>query len=213
MTLSWADPNDSTISGYKYRQKEAGGSFGSWTDILLTAIDSTSDPGKFRYTVPGLTDGQTYTFRIRAVDEDGDTANSNDVTVTTILAAPTNLTATVGVGAGQIALNWDNPGNNLITRYQYSTDGGTSFTDITGSGASTTAYTVTGLGNGTEYTLAVRAVNASVNGEAATVTATTRLPLVPSFVSNIGQPTATDDIDNADLSSDQAQGEVSSKSV
>ena len=203
VTLSWDDPNDSTITAYKYRQKEAGGSFGQWTTIPDSAYGEANTTG---YTVSNLTNGQTYTFRIRAVDEDGDTANSNDVTVTTILAAPTNLTATVGVGAGQIALDWDNPNNTLITKYQYSTDGGTSFNDITGSSATTTEYTVTGLGNGTEYTLAVRAVNASVNGEAATVTATTRLPLVPLYVSNIGQPTDTSVGVEADLSSDQAQG-------
>ncbi len=202
VTLSWDDPNDSTITAYKYRQKEADGSFGQWTTIPDSAYGEANTTG---YTVSNLTNGQTYTFQIRAMDEDGDTANSNDVTVTTILAAPANLTATVGVGAGQIALDWDNPNNTLITKYQYSTNGGTSFTDITGSGATTTAYTVTGLENGTEYTLAVRAVNASVNGEAATVTATTRLPLVPSFVSNIGQPTDTSVGADADLSSDQAQ--------
>ena len=203
VTLSWDDPNDSTITAYKYRQKEAGGSFGQWTTIPDSAYGEANTTG---YTVSNLTNGQTYTFRIRAVDEDDDTANSNDVTVTTILAAPTNLTATVGVGAGQIALDWDNPNNTLITKYQYSTDGGTSFNDITGSSATTTEYTVTGLGNGTEYTVAVRAVNASVNGEAATVTATTRLPPVPLYVSNIGQPTDTSVGVDADLSSDQAQG-------
>ena len=202
VTLAWDDPNDSTITGYKYRQKEAAGSFGQWTLIPDSGYGEANTTG---YTVRGLTDGQTYTFRIRAVDEDGDTANSNDVTVTTILAAPTNLTATVGVGAGQIALNWDDPGNNLVTKYQYSTDGGTSFTDITGSGATTTAYTVTGLSNGREYTLAVRAVNASVNGEAVTVTAMPLLPPVPLYVSNIGQPTDTSVGVDADLSSDQAQ--------
>ncbi len=210
VTLSWDDPNDSTITAYKYRQKEAGGSFGQWTTIPDSAYGEANTTG---YTVSNLTNGQTYTFRIRAVDEDDDTANSNDVTVTTILAAPTNLTATVGVGAGQIALDWDNPNNTLITKYQYSTDGGTNFNDITGSSATTTEYTVTGLGNGTEYTVAVRAVNASVNGEAATVTATTRLPPVPLYVSNIGQPTDTSVGVDADLSSDQAQGFRTGKNV
>ena len=180
VTLAWDDPNDSTITAYKYRQKEAGGSFGQWTTIPDSAYGEANTTG---YTVRNLTDGQTYTFRIRAVDEGGDTANSNDATVTAILAAPTTLSATVG--AGQIGLNWDNPNNTLITKYQYSTDGGTSFTDITGSGATTTEYTVTGLENGTEYTLAVRAVNASVNGEAATVTAT---PLLPAPTNLVARP-------------------------
>ena len=171
VTLSWDDPNDSTISAYKYRQKEAGGSFGQWTTIPDSAYGEANTTG---YTVRNLTNGQTYTFRIRAVDEAGDTANSGDVTATTILAAPATLMATVG--AGQIGLNWDNPNNTLITKYQYSTDGGANFNDIDGSSATTTAYTVTGLDNGDEYTLAVRAVNDSVNGQAATVTATPLLP-------------------------------------
>ena len=177
VTLSWDDPNDSTISAYKYRQKEGSGSFGQWTTIPDSAYGEANTTG---YTVRNLTDGQTYTFRIRAVDEAGDTANSGDVTVTTILAAPATLMATVG--AGQIELNWANPSNDLITKYQYSTDGGTSFTDIPESTATTATYTVTGLDNGTEYTLAVRAVNDSVNGEAATITATPLLPAPTNLV-------------------------------
>ena len=45
-------------------------------------------------------------------------------------------------------------------KYEYSKDSGTSFDDIPGSVATTTAHMVTGLNNGTEYTFAVRAVNA-----------------------------------------------------
>ena len=180
VTLSWDDPNDSTITGYKYRQKVAAGTFGQWTTIPDSAYGEANTTG---YTVRNLTDGQTYTFQIRAVDEAGDAANSGDVTVTTILAAPTTLMATVG--AGQIGLNWDNPNNTLITKYQYITDGGANFTDIPNSSATTTAYTVTGLSNGDEYTLAVRAANASVNGEAATVTAT---PLLPAPTNPVATP-------------------------
>ena len=46
-------------------------------------------------------------------------------------AAPVNLSATVG--NGQVTLSWDDPGNDTITKYQYSTNGGTNFTDIAGS--------------------------------------------------------------------------------
>ncbi len=111
------------------------------------------------------------------------------VTVTNVTAAtpaaPANLSA--AAGDAQVALSWDDPGNNTITTYQYSTDGGTSFTGIGGSGATTTAYTVTSLSNGTntpltngtQYTLAVRAVNASGHGAVSTVTATPGTPAAP----------------------------------
>ena len=87
-------------------------------------------------------------------------------------AAPMNLSATPD--DGQVTLSWTNPANNTITKYQYrrKTDTGTygSWTDIPNSGDTTTRYTVTGLTNGTEYTFAVRAVNAGGNGAASTVT-------------------------------------------
>ena len=85
-------------------------------------------------------------------------------------AAPTGLAA--AVGDAQLTLSWSNPSDSTIDKYQYSTNAGSSYSDITGSGASTTTHTVTGLTNGTEYTLAVRAVNESGNGAAATVTET-----------------------------------------
>ena len=84
-------------------------------------------------------------------------------------AAPTNLSAVPS--DGQVVLSWDNPDNDTITAYQYSTDNGASFTNIDGSDASTIAYTVTSLDNGTTHMLAVRAVNDSGDGAASTVNA------------------------------------------
>ena len=52
-------------------------------------------------------------------------------------AAPANLTA--AVGDGQVTLSWNDPGNDTITKYQYNTDGGTTFNDIPGSSATTTS--------------------------------------------------------------------------
>ena len=83
-------------------------------------------------------------------------------------AAPTNLSALPS--DGQVVLSWDDPDNDTITKYQYRTDNGASFTDITGSGASTTTHTIMGLNNGTTYMLAVRAVNSGGDGAASTVT-------------------------------------------
>ena len=88
-----------------------------------------------------------------------------------ITAAPPNLSAEPG--NRQVVLTWRDPGDSKIGSYQYSTDGGTSFSDIKGSGASTTTYTVTGLTNGTTYTLAVRAVTTEDEyGPAYTLTVT-----------------------------------------
>ena len=173
VTLSWNDPNDSSITGYEYQQKESG-TFGSWITILTSGYGEANSTG---YTVTtGVDNGKTYTFRIRAVDEAGDSTASNQDSASTLPAAPATLTATAS--DGQVTLSWDDPGNASITKYQYSTDGGSNYTDISGSSATTTNYSVTVLSDGTNtalvngstYTFAVRAVNSTGNGGESTLT-------------------------------------------
>ena len=85
-------------------------------------------------------------------------------------ATPTNLTATPG--DGRVSVTWDHPGNISIRKYQYSTDGGTTFKHMNRSGQNTTSFTFKNLTNGTEYQLAIRASNLSGESAPATVTAT-----------------------------------------
>ena len=127
--------------------------------------------------IDSLANGTAYTFTVLATQDSAqDSADSSwpaavDATPMVVSPdAPTNLSATPS--NGKVRLSWDDPGNNTITKYQVSRDGGTSFTNISDSGASTTTTTVTGLTNGTLYTFAVRAENASGRGLAATTTAT-----------------------------------------
>ena len=81
-----------------------------------------------------------------------------------------------------VTLSWDNPNNASITKYQYrqSTDSGKTWspdwTNITASDKNTTSHTVTNLTNGIEYTFEVRAVNATGNGAAVSVSA---IPVLP----------------------------------
>ena len=78
-------------------------------------------------------------------------------------------------GDGEVTLSWDDPQNSSITRYQYAVVKRTwnagsrswsgtepsslTYTDITGSDADTTSYTVTGLENHAYYYFYLRAVN------------------------------------------------------
>ncbi len=186
-------PGDESATGAAYVFSIPG-----WTDISGSGAGTTS------HTVTGLTNGVEYTFLIRPVVGSGygPASESEQATPMPSPAAPTNLAAVLG--DGEVVLTWANPTDSAITKYQYSTNGGTSFTDIGGSGAATTAYVVTGLTNGAQYTLAVRAVNVYGAGMASTVTATpTAPPAVPVYLSNMGQTTAVNDL--ADLSSAQAQ--------
>ncbi len=186
-------PGDESATGAAYVFSIPG-----WTDISGSGAGTTS------HTVTGLTNGVEYTFLVRPVVGSGygPASESEQATPMPSPAAPTNLAAVLG--DGEVVLTWANPTDSAITKYQYSTNGGTSFTDIGGSGAATTAYVVTGLTNGAQYTLAVRAVNVYGAGMASTVTATpTAPPAVPVYLSNMGQTTAVNDL--ADLSSAQAQ--------
>ena len=162
VTLSWTNPGDNTITKYQYRRKTGTGTYGNWTDIGGSSWTTTT------YTVTGLSNGTQYTLALRAVNaiDEGPASTKN---ATPLWGAPANLSATPG-NAG-VTLTWTDPGDSTITEYQVSTNGGVTFTDIGGSGADTIQHTVTGLTNGTEYTLALRAANASADGPASSVTA------------------------------------------
>ncbi len=116
-----------------------------------------------------------------------------DVTVNNLdaPAAPTGLAATAG--DTQVSLVWDDPGNNLITGYQFRRGSGDPFSwgthkGVANSDASTTSYVVTSLTNSTEYSFQVRALINSVEGAwSSTVKATptsssTAPPAAPSNV-------------------------------
>ncbi len=81
-------------------------------------------------------------------------------------AKPTGLAA--AAGDGSVTLSWTDAGNPTITKWQYRRKAGGGawgdWTDIGGSGASTTSYEVSGLTNGTAYQFEVRAVNGAGNG-------------------------------------------------
>ena len=78
--------------------------------------------------------------------------------------------STIGISAssgdGQITLSWDDPNDSSIIKHQVSQDGG-SWMDIPDSahgGFNVASHTVGGLINGSNYTFAVRAVNAIGRG-------------------------------------------------
>ena len=174
VTLSWTAPNNSTISGYQYRQKAGSGNFGSWTDI-------PNSDAKTTHTVTGLTVGTEYTFEVRALAGTANGPSSNQVMATPFLAAPTGLTATAG--DGQVTLSWTDPNNSTITRYQFQQKAGTSdyssWTTISGSTAATTTHTIARLTNGTSYTLRIRAQAGTVSGRPSNeVTATPQTPMI-----------------------------------
>ena len=157
IALTWTAPTDtggSTLTGYVVEQSTDGGV--TWTTAATTAIPST--------TLTGLTNGTTYSYRVRANNSIGSGAASTVATTTpfTTPGAPRNVASFIG--DKEIVLTWSAPtntGGSAITGYvvQQSTNGTTWTTVGTPSVASTT---ITGLTNGTTYSYRVFAVNAAV---------------------------------------------------
>ena len=86
--------------------------------------------------------------------------------------APTSLTATAG--NTQLTLSWTAPAttHGTITNYlvEYTPSGGSAVTVLTGS--TSTSYTLTGLTNGTSYSVRVAAVNFTAGDWSGTATGT-----------------------------------------
>ena len=97
-------------------------------------------------------------------------------------------------GNAQVTLRWDNPEDSSITRYQYrqrvtsESAWDPDWTDIPGSGASTTSYTVGNLANWTPYTFQIRAVRGNEPTATSAATATPEgPPLAPRNLAAHGQ--------------------------
>jgi predicted phage tail protein len=165
-TLSWTAPTGviSQAPITDYREQYSSNSGVTWTTFSAAASITTTT------TVTGLTNGTAYVFRVAAVNAIGVgayTAASSSVTpiAGTPPNAPTSLTTTAG--NAQITLAWtapSAPGTYAITGYtvEYTPSGGSAQTVSTGS--TSTSYTLTGLTNGTAYTVRVAGISAAGTG-------------------------------------------------
>jgi hypothetical protein len=159
-TVSWEEP----VSG------------GPFTEYTVTAVEDpsktcTATPPATSCTVPGLTNGSTYTFTVRATNANGTGAAStvsNAVTPSAppVPSAPLNPAATAG--NGQATVSWSAPASGgPFTLYTV-----TAVEDPTKTCTATppaTRCVVSGLTNGRTYTFTVTASNASGTGTASAV--------------------------------------------
>ncbi len=187
ISLSW----DASNSAQGYRVYRADTPNGDLIDITSgTGITETS------YIDTGLTNGTAYRYTVRAFNSRGESADSNEVTATPALsvpAAPANLSA--AAGGTEVSLTWDTVGNaEEYQVFRADTDNG-ALTRIAGTTSITdTAYTDTGLTNGTAYRYTVRAVNAagiSPDSSEASVT-TLALPAAPANLSAAASAAGSD---------------------
>ena len=170
INLSWTD-SSSDKTGFQIDQA-TGSNFTQNLTTVTVGANQTS------YSATGLSAGTTYYYRVRAINANGDSADSSPVDATTlgtIPAAPSGLTATAA-SSSQIVLSWINNANNQ-TGFQIDQATNSAFTQNLTTvtvGANVTTYSATGLSSGTTYYYRLRAANA--NGDSAntsTASATT----------------------------------------
>jgi fibronectin type 3 domain-containing protein len=148
--LMWSDNSDDETAFSIWRRTGAG----DWARVTIVPPNTTS------YTDNTVTPEQTYTYRVRAGNNSGVSAWTDEVTVSTASgppADPSNLTLTVT--SGQINLTWnDNSANETaFAIFRKGVDG--VYVRIAVLAPNTTAYTDTSVTTGTAYTYRMRAVN------------------------------------------------------
>jgi len=151
----------SAVSDYKYRSTtDNGASWSNWT-----SAGRTTSP----ITISGLSGANSPKYQLMAVTSAGDgivSATSSSIPLATPPGAPTLNSATGGNGS--IVLSVTAPtssGTSAISSYEYSTDGGSTWTDTS---STATTISISGLTNGTSYTVAVRAKSAAGAGPSST---------------------------------------------
>ncbi|HEY5202584.1 MAG TPA: fibronectin type III domain-containing protein [Acidothermaceae bacterium] len=156
-TVSWVAPNSN------------GSGITSYTVTTLPDNTTTLSNGTgTSVVVPGLTDGDSYTFTVTATNGAGtstSSAASTPVTPTaaaTAPGAPTNVIAVPGNGQATVSWNAASPNGSPITGYTVTSSPGS----VHGSTAGATSAAVITLVNGTTYTFTVTATNSAGTGPA-----------------------------------------------
>ena len=146
-------------------------------------------------TISALTNGTSYSVRIRAVNIAGNGAQSGATSVTPygLPGAPTINSVTGGIAQVTVALTAGTTGGSIITNYEYSVDNGATWTTRSPA-AVTSPMTISGLANGTRYDIRIKAVNAAGSGPASTaVSSTTKnSPAAPTIVSTTASHSTID---------------------
>jgi outer membrane protein OmpA-like peptidoglycan-associated protein len=141
--------------------------------VTCTGSSSTASGGSC--SVTGLVGGQVVSASVYATNIIGNssTTTGNSSGVIGTVSAPTSLVATAGNAQISIAFNQVTNGDSVIY-YRYSTNG----IDYVVNSATTSPVVVTGLSNGTSYTIYLQAVGAT-NGAGPASASLVATPIAP----------------------------------
>ena len=161
--LTWDDPNDESITGYvilrRVRVNDTGGDF----NVLVANTETAATT----YTDNEVAASTTYTYRIKAINEDGTSERSRWVHIDTpappVPDKPKGLEATATHDS--VTLTWDDPGDDSITGYVIlrrlpGVDPEGQFDELlANTGTAATTYTDDSVSAETRYTYRIKAIN------------------------------------------------------
>jgi titin len=158
-TVAFTAPNNGGLAITAYYYSYNGGS-----NYYSTGSTNTS------FDVSGLTNGTSYTFLMKAQNSLGNSvASSASASVVPRTVPGTPTINDVVSGNQQLTVTFTAPasnGGNAITGYQYSVNGGVSYSEA----GLTSPFVISGLTNGVSYAVQLRAVNAAGNSSDASFT-------------------------------------------
>ena len=176
LTLTWDDPQDANITGYRVLRGPDAGS--------LSTIEADTGSASTEYTDATVAAETTYFYAVLALSSDGDGPQSSAISATTPAAPPpadpppaepTGLTA-ARVGHSVLTLTWDDPQDARITGYRVmrGPDAGSLSTIETDTGSASTEYTDATVAAETTYFYAVLALSSDGDGpQSSAISATT----------------------------------------
>ncbi|MDZ7367935.1 MAG: fibronectin type III domain-containing protein [candidate division KSB1 bacterium] len=177
--LAWSD-NANNEDGFKIESKI--GAAGTYAEIATVGANVTN------FSNTGLAAGTEYFYRVRAFNNGGHSAYSNEANATTLPnppAAPSSLTATA-ISQTQIDLAWsDNAGNEDGFKIESKIGAAGTYAEIATVGANVTNFSNTGLAAGTEYFYRVRAFNNGGHSAYSNEANATTLPNPPTAPGNL----------------------------
>ena len=171
LDVSWTAPEESgtsDVTGYVVQWKSGDDDY---SEDNQSSVDDASA------SVGDLTQGDTYTFRVAAVSDDGQGDWSDEASGNPAVAPGLVGELTSKAGNSTLTLSWTAPeddGGSEITGYVVSwRTGRQASADTADVAGDATGYTIMGLRNTANYSVWVAAVNAAGTGESASVPAGT----------------------------------------
>jgi titin len=185
LQISWSD-SSSNESGFRVYRSTNGGAFTLLAD-LSAGVTSFSDTG--------LSASTTYTYKVAAWNEAGETATNaaSGTTQTPVIApnAPASVTFSNIYNSG-LTINWSDQSSNESGYRVYRSTDGTNFSKVADLNANSTSYSDWGLNSGATYYYKIAAWNSAgeVTSAAAAQKTSVPAPAQPTWLT-VAYPTTT----------------------